>query len=178
MTKKEPPLTPEEKEKRRKKAIRAWKRFAIKLGLVAAGLFIVFQFVFSVRIWKDNRMYPNVHEGDLIICAKYAAPILDDVVLYKTPDGSEHLGRIAAQEEESVVIADGNVFEVNGNVIWQRLPYNINPGDLSYPYTVPHDAVFILNDYRENPYDSRKFGGIDQDSIIGVVVFSLRHRGF
>ena len=45
------------------------------------------------------------------------------------------------------------------------------PGSqISYPYTVPEGCVWMMGDNRENSADSRYFGPVPQENIIGVVV--------
>ena len=50
--------------------------------------------------------------------------------------------------------------------------------DISYPYTVGEDQVFILNDFRSDSTDSRLFGAVDMKDVKGPVLIMLRRRGF
>ncbi|HEX9969212.1 MAG TPA: signal peptidase I, partial [Acidimicrobiales bacterium] len=49
------------------------------------------------------------------------------------------------------------------------------------PVTVPHDALWVMGDNRSNSADSRVFGTIDQDTVVGravVKVWPLRDASF
>jgi signal peptidase I len=48
---------------------------------------------------------------------------------------------------------------------------------VSFPYKVPDNCVFVLNEYRSDLSDSRTFGGIPLEEIQGTVVFTMRMRG-
>jgi len=42
---------------------------------------------------------------------------------------------------------------------------------------VPENAFFLLDDYREIGVDSRAFGPVPADALLGKVVYVLRRRG-
>jgi signal peptidase I len=67
---------------------------------------------------------------------------------------------------------------INGNVQEEEIFYITEPaaGALNYPYTVPEGSYFILSDYRTIGVDSRYFGAVYQDEIVGKVFSVLRTR--
>lgn len=154
----------------------AKKRLLIKLFIYAALVF-AFLYFFKVRVVHDNNMYPTIRDGDFVLVSVKSRPLIDTMVLYTTEDGIEHIGRIKAQGGDEVAITEANGLQVNGNTIYETVPYTTYPGDtLSYPYKIEEDSVFILSDYRENETDSRTYGQIPLKNISGVVVFQMRYR--
>lgn len=161
-----------------------WKRhrqlfsFLIKIGVTAVIVVLLFTFLVTIRIWHQNDMYPAVRDGELVLFLRPGKLTSEAVVLYKTDDGAEHMGRIAAMAGEEVEIMEDSGVRVNGNITYQTVPYHTPPGTISYPYTVEEDSFFLLGDYREQETDSRTYGSIRRDQIIGVLVFALQVRGF
>ena len=43
------------------------------------------------------------------------------------------------------------------------------PGvEVGFPYTVPEGCIWVMGDNRENSADSRYFGAVPQENLIGV----------
>ncbi len=74
--------------------------------------------------------------------------------------------RIIALPGETIEIKDNRVF-IDGVPIDE--PY-LSPGVIMQdfgPQTIPDEMVFVMGDNRSSSQDSRKFGSIPQDSIVG-----------
>lgn len=48
---------------------------------------------------------------------------------------------------------------------------------MSFPYKMGTTGYFLLDDQRENGSDSRAFGELTEDDLLGKVVYVLRRRG-
>jgi signal peptidase I len=68
---------------------------------------------------------------------------------------------------------------VNGYGIFEETVYSTTAegSSVTYPYTVPDNSVFVLNDFRSDPEDSRTYGAIPRSDVEGEVIFILRRRG-
>jgi len=96
-----------------------------------------------------------------------------------------------------VVGLPGDVLDVRGGAVWingQRLNENYTTGtttaapassappgmvDVKFPYVVPKDCYFAMGDNRENSYDSRFWGCVPREDIIGtpiMIYMSLNAR--
>lgn len=153
-----------------------FKKFIVKLCVYLGALTVIFVFILNIRIYYGNNMFPSVRDGDLLISYKLQDPDIDDVVLYKH-DGKILAGRIVAVENSEINISK-DTFLVNNTNITSHAFYSTTPGSLTYPYIVPANSYFVINDYRSNLTDSRTFGAIQKDDICGVLIFDLRRRGF
>jgi signal peptidase I len=73
---------------------------------------------------------------------------------------------------------DGQLL-VNGNVQSEEIfyPTYAAAGGVTYPYTVPEDAYFVLCDFRTASSDSRDYGAVAKKDIDGRVMTILRRRG-
>ena len=118
-----------------------------------------------------------IKDGDL--CLVYRLGKLEEgaAVAYER-NGEICFGRIAAKAGDTVDIR-GDVLTVNGMNVLEEVVYptTAEGSTIEYPYTVPADSYFILNDYRAEVTDSRAGGAIKKDSIKGRIIFIMRRRG-
>ena len=156
-------------------------RFLIKLALVAAVTFLVLTFVLGVHIHHGNRMYPFVMDGDLLITYKLDPCYIGDVVLYRNPQtGEKAVSRIAAMGENEVEITEQGGLLINGYTPAESVFYptrELEGSPILFPYRMSADGIFLLDDYREIGLDSRAFGQIGEDAILGKVAYVFRRRG-
>jgi signal peptidase I len=135
------------------------------LALIAVRAFVAEPF----RIPSES-MAPMLRPGDQALVSKLAgAPHRGDLVAFHAPrTGEIMLKRVVAVGGDRVGIEDG-VLVVNGRR--QREAYVADPDaiDSVYfgPVRVPHGSVFVLGDNRANSDDSREFGAVPADRIIG-----------
>lgn len=169
----------EGKTKKKKSALSFAIEFFIKIAvtaLVVAGLAI---FAVGIYVNHSNSCYPMIKDGDLVITyklnTKYA---LDDEIGY-LHDGKIKFGRIVARTGDVVDIRE-ETLTVNGYGVYENAVYptTAEGATIEFPYTVPTDTVFVLNDYRSDPADSRIYGGIRIADTKGKVFLLLRRRGF
>ena len=177
ISKNKPSKTNPKKKKSRNYMLDFLKRI-IGGGLIA---WILLTFVFGITTVKGNYMFPALRDGDLIITFKIGDPVSSETVAYKTTSGIR-LGRVVAMEKDEVGIKEDGVLTINGIALSEEIFYpttKLNNSVINFPYIVPDDSVFILNDYRslEEP-DSREYGAILRKNLRGKVIFVFRRRGF
>ena len=164
-----------------KKRMTPLLRFLIKLALVTAVTVLVLTFVMGVHIHRGNRMYPFVMDGDLLITYKLDPCYTGDVVLYRNPlTGEKDVSRISAMGENEVVITEQGRLLINGYTPAESVFYptrELEGSPIVFPYRMSADGYFLLDDYREIGLDSRAFGQIGEDAILGKVVYVFRRRG-
>jgi signal peptidase I len=105
----------------------------------------------------------------------FAPPERGDIVVFDPPLASDkpYIKRVIGLPGETVEIRNGGVY-IDGQELEE--PY-IRPGSTSCPgecepVTVPEDHVFVLGDNRDNSSDSRMFGAIPVDDIVGKAWFT------
>ena len=106
----------------------------------------------------------------------------DLVVSYKVDYllDTTRFGRIIGVPGDIINITEEGHYTINGNIPMENIYYNTFPAEngITYPYTVPEDSYFIMNDYREDTVDSRTYGAIHKNNIIGQQYLELQRRGF
>lgn len=155
-----------------------WFKLFIKLFITAGIIFLVLQFIIGIHIYYGNNMYPKIEDGSLCIINKLDKNYYSELVVAYKHNNQTKLGRIIGQPGDKIIINDNGHVLVNGNILMEKIFYNTLPSDIEYPYIVPENQYFILNDYREDLTDSRTFGAIPEEDIIGQIYLIIQRRGF
>ena len=164
-------------KKKKKSAGRYAAEFFIKIGVTALIIWALCSFVIGIYIVHGNSGYPMLKDGDLCIIYRWGELHQGDEVAY-LQDGRIRFGRIVALPGNTVDLSEGNL-TVNGYGVFEDAVYpTTGEGALvGFPYEVPKDSYFILNDYRSDITDSRSYGAVSKKNIKGKVVFVMRRRG-
>ncbi|MFZ3129853.1 MAG: signal peptidase I [Desulfosporosinus sp.] len=153
----------------RQKSKRKWI-----LGIIGAvlliGVFLRWG-VLQPYLIRQPSMEPGLASGDRIVVNRLAyrgcAPTRGDVVVFAFPKDLKRtfVKRVIAAEGETVELRDNQVF-VNGDVIEE--PY-VKPGDYPPygPEVVPVGKVFVLGDNRRESEDSREWGLLPINYLLG-----------
>lgn len=98
-----------------------------------------------------------------------ALKTLAEALLLRQPEVEEFIKRVIALPGETVEAHDGHVF-VDGRRLVE--PY-LSAGTITAefaPVTVEPDHLWVMGDNRGNSADSRVFGQIEQDTIVGRAI--------
>jgi signal peptidase I len=150
------------------------RRIATPIALVvlAAGALYALQ---PIHVHADS-MRPTLHSGDEIVIDRLSlalrAPHRGEVVVSNSPQGLV-VKRVAAVGGDSVGIEDG-VLVVNGKQQREKyVDYASIDGVYFGPVDVPRGNVFLLGDNRGNSEDSRDFGAVPEDEIVGRLLIRI-----
>jgi signal peptidase I len=163
-----PDALPEEK----KTGLRRTLLDTFETILLSLVLFLAINAV-SERIRVESvSMQPTLFAGDMVIVNKLAyrfnnAPHRGDVIVFKyppDPDSIPYIKRIVGLPGDQVHIADGKVY-INGDLIDE--PYLKVSTDRGGDWTVPDRQLFVMGDNRNNSRDSRSWGFVPFENIIG-----------
>ena len=155
----------------------------ITVAVALAVALLLRTFVFEVYEVPTGSMLETIQEGDRLVGEKityrYSEPKQGDIVTFSNPDGSDTtlIKRVIATAGQTVDLQDGKVV-VDGQALdedyttGKSWPLSVQaPGaQVSYPYTVPDDCVWVMGDNRENSADSRYFGPVDRSDLIAVAL--------
>jgi len=133
----------------------------------------------AVRMLGSS-MYATLHDGDVVNVDRNAyiqrPPQRGDIILFKPPDEAsrDFVKRIIGLPGERVHITNSVVY-INGRVLQEpylpeRWTYNNNwPAD-GQDQTLPPNQYFVMGDNRNHSSDSRTFGFIDLNVIVGKII--------
>lgn len=151
--------------------------FFIKIFVTALFLTVVFRFIAGIHICHTNSAYPTIRDGEFCLSYRLAELNQGTMIVYRH-DGEVKFGRVIAFSGDKVSIFN-DFITVNDYGISENAVYPTSPegSAISYPYQVPENCVFVLNDFRSDLSDSRTYGGIPVKDVEGAVVFTMRMRG-
>lgn len=150
----------------------------LRILFLIAALWALFTYVFLITQVSGNDMFPAVKDGDLAVAFRLQQDYAKgDVIVYRA-NGKTWFGRIAARATDVVTLDDSGNLQVNGTTQSGEILYPTYAKEgLEYPYRVPEGHVFVLGDYRTQTQDSRDFGPIPLENVLGKVITILRKRG-
>lgn len=165
------------KPKKKRTAKRYAISFSIKVAITVLILWATFTFVVGVFICHTNSAYPTIRDGEFCLTYRLAALKQGTMIVYRQ-NGEVKFGRVIAFGGDKVEIFN-DFISVNDYGIYENVVYPTSSegSAISYPYQVPNNCVFVLNDHRCEFSDSRTYGGIPLADVEGVVVFTMRMRG-
>lgn len=152
------------------------------ITFVGSIFIVIYLFVFQPHQVKGASMDPTFHDGQYIITSKIAyrldKPKLGDVVVFKSTQDIDYefIKRIIAVPGDRVKIKDGVVF-VNGNPLTEYYTQSpTNPFSNGFiredeEISIPQGAYFVLGDNRIRSSDSRDWGFVPYNAIVGKVIF-------
>ena len=110
---------------------------------------------------------PFFDAGDNPVRHIFRAPRRGDVVVFRFPNQTDRdfIKRIIGEPGDEVVVKDGLVF-VNGGVLDEKYILE-RPSYTFGPQVVPDGQYFVLGDNRNNSYDSRSWGYVPEEDIVG-----------
>ena len=143
----------------------------IETILISLLLFAAINYL-TARIRVESiSMEPNLYAGDFVIVNRMAyrfdSPTRGDIIVFRfppRPTETPYIKRVIGLPGDRVQVKSGRVF-VNNAVIQE--PYlTVRTSPDGY-WQIPEDALFVMGDNRENSSDSRTWGMVPLENVIG-----------
>ncbi|BBA84743.1 signal peptidase I [endosymbiont of Euscepes postfasciatus] len=160
-------------------------------------LFIIFikLFIFDIFYIPSMSMYPTLKPGDIILVNKFIynikIPIINyiiniknpnknDIVVFKYPFNKNinYVKRIKGVPGDKIENINNLLYLKNNNYINLNLNF-FNLFKINYIiFNIPNNYYFLLGDNINNSYDSRYWGLLHKNLLIGKVVYKIFNINF
>lgn len=156
---------------------------AFFLGMVIFA-FIRF-FFFSNYVVEGESMEPTLHEGNKVVVNKFGYDTSNlerfDVIVFHANESEDYVKRVIGLPGDKIEYREDNLY-VNGEKVYE--PFleryrekadgifqtgDFKLEDLTGEKRVPKGKLFVLGDNRLGSWDSRQFGFISADQVVGKV---------
>ncbi len=158
------------------------------IGTAFIVAFVIKVFLFQAYYIPSPSMEPSLGIGDRVIVNKLSYKLHDvnrgDMIVFENPSTAEGeisdlIKRVVALPGETLQVQDGKVY-IDGNIMIEpyldgsenTFDFNMPAGcigstELINQCVVPDGYVFVMGDNRGNSRDSRIFGPVDIETIVG-----------
>jgi len=138
------------------------------------AVMILTSFFFRHSIVDGSSMSATLIDGEhLIISDVFYTPKRGDIIVFEdfTIDKTEPLvKRVIAVGGDMIRVTEGKVY-LNGELLDEPYVSSVELRKEVPLMTVPEGEVFVMGDNRGDSHDSRDFGTVSVDSILGRVLF-------
>ncbi len=152
----------------------SWQRTLVDIFetvLLSVVLFLGINAVSSRIRVESISMQPTLYAGNFVLVNKLAyqlgKPSRGDIIVFRyPPDPTQvpYIKRVIGLPGDHVSIAGGKVY-INGDQLIE--PYLVVSTNRGGEWTVPDGNLFVLGDNRNNSSDSRSWGFVPLQNVIG-----------
>lgn len=164
-------------EKRKPKPFRT----AVIIFIVTAAVVVIINAtLFPIMQAQGSAMGPAISNGEILLTFKLGSLNRGDVCCYYNNSVLQQSRIIALGGEEVNIDKDGRVYINNTPYVEGYISeFALGEGDIAFPFKVPENTYFVLNDNRFNSMDSRnsKVGCITKAQVVSKVIFKLMPPG-
>lgn len=164
-----------------------WKEI-VKLALISLLIVVPFRlYIAQPFVVEGASMYPTFKNGNYLIVDEvtyhFKAPVRGSVLVFKYPKdpSKSFIKRVIGLPGEIITIKEGKVTIVNNENpkgITLDEPYIQLTKDDNLSFTLAEGEYFVMGDNRAQSADSRLWGPVPEDDIIGRPLFRVVPFGF
>ena len=159
-----------------KLTVKAIIREVVETAIMTLAIFLLVRLAFQNFRIEGQSMQASLYDGQFLIVNKLVyylhPPERGDVVVFHSPESpdKDFIKRVIGLPGEEVELINGRVY-VDGVPLHET--YIHDPAQRSWgPEVVGEFEYFVLGDNRGNSSDSRSWGMLDGNAIIGKAWFS------
>ncbi|MDC3413735.1 signal peptidase I [Aquibacillus sp. 3ASR75-11] len=157
----------------------------IRTVLFAIILAVLFRsYLFASYVVEGKSMEPTLHDGNLLMVNKFLYDIQDinrfDVIVFRANEKEDYVKRVIGLPGDQLSYKNDQLF-INGNKVKEAylepfkkqvetpLTKDFTLKDATGLTEVPKGKLFVLGDNRRESLDSRYFGFVPIENVVGKV---------
>ncbi|WP_101843439.1 signal peptidase I [Halobacillus sp. Marseille-P3879] len=163
------------------------KKYGKFAMLVFAALIVAFVFktyLFASYIVDGESMEPTLHDGNLLMVNKIAYDWQDmdrsDVIVFHANQEEDYVKRVIGLPGDEISFENDTLY-INGEAAAEPYLEPLRPNDgevftedftleeVTGEKVVPEGKMFVMGDNRRDSLDSRSFGFVSKEQIVGKV---------
>lgn len=146
--------------------------------IAVATVFAIRTFLLQPFLVSGASMEPNFREGDYLfvdrLTYRVREPIRGETVVFRYPEepSTFFIKRIIGLPGEVIRIENGTIWVSRGDEEQELGEVYLSPeyrGSGSFRTTLGTDEYFVMGDNRNASFDSRNWGSLPEENIIGIV---------
>jgi signal peptidase I len=156
------------------------------LGLSVGSYYFCSHFVYTTVEIRGVSMYPNLVPGDRFLlnlwCYLFRAPERGDLVVIRDPvHGDFAVKRVVGLPGEKIQMRRNIAYVDGRRLVEPYLPASALASDdavLERGLVLPEAGYFVLGDNRANSEDSRRYGAVARQSVLGSIRLASQPQSF
>ena len=143
------------------------------LAVVLISIYVIYGFIAQPFLVQGASMEPNFSSGDYLLVDeatyRFREPERGEVIVFKNPSNTSqfYIKRIIGLPGEEVIVNDTDV-RVDGESIEESYLEEFD-FEGQYIFELDDDEYFVMGDNRSQSFDSRSWGPLGDNLIVGVV---------
>ena len=156
----------------------------VVFALVLLGALVLFYRSFLFSRVQGNSMEPTYRNSDFLLCTRVSSADRFDIICFRARenqlgDRETHtsLRRVIGLPGETVTILEDGTVTVNGQALEEPYLDEDGPAATYLPegqnsLTLGANEYYVLGDFRKGSLDSRFYGAVTEDAILGRALAS------
>lgn len=158
--------------------------FLINLSVVGVSGIVLYLFILEPYPIDGPSMEPTLFTSEYVLVEKLSLLVnplgVGDIVVFNDPKNFSQklVKRVIGVAGDTILVKDNRVY-VNNELLAEKY---LSSGEKTVgavflrenrPYHVPEKSIVVMGDHRTASTDSRFWGAISQDQVVGRVVFRI-----
>lgn len=146
--------------------------------IAGVTVFVIRTFLIQPFLVNGASMEPNFFHGNYLlvdeITYRFREPSYGETIVFRSPQNRSifFIKRIIGLPGDKIIIENNEIFINDKQLREEYLSLNIKTAG-SIDVKLGEDEYFVLGDNRYNSFDSRNWGSLKRDGIVGLVRLRL-----